>query len=101
MVGVVIEMPLLTENQLHNTVDRVLLVDCDKKTQLERAVLRGNQSKEQILKIIEQQATRIQRREIADDIVLNSNGLESLEEQLKPLHQKYLKQAAATSPHAS
>ncbi|MEQ9023446.1 MAG: dephospho-CoA kinase, partial [Pseudomonadales bacterium] len=44
----VIEIPLLTENKLSTTVDRVLLIDCPEATQKTRALARGVQSEQQI-----------------------------------------------------
>ena len=87
---VVIEIPLLVENQLSSTVDRVLLIDCSETLQKERALSRGNQSEQQIDRIIEAQATREQRQKIADDIVLNDGSMKAMQNQLEKLHQDYL-----------
>lgn len=92
----VIEIPLLTENQLQDTVDRVLLIDCDEKTQRERALARGNQSEQQIKKIMASQASRSERTAIADDLVQNNGAPKELIAQLWALHQKYLKLAETT-----
>ncbi|MEQ9209201.1 MAG: dephospho-CoA kinase [Pseudomonadales bacterium] len=89
----VIEIPLLTENKLSTTVDRVLLIDCPEATQKTRALARGVQSEQQIDRTIAAQATRKQRQQIADDIVLNDGSIENMLEQLQQLHQKYLQLA--------
>lgn len=89
----VIEIPLLTENKLADTVDRVLLIDCPESTQKERALARGAQSEEQIERTIAAQATREQRQEVADDIILNDGSIGNMLEQLQQLHQKYLQLA--------
>lgn len=89
----VIEIPLLTENKLSATVDRVLLIDCPEATQKTRALARGVQSEQQIDRTIAAQATRKQRQQIADDIVLNDGSIENMLEQLQQLHQKYLQLA--------
>ena len=90
---VVIEIPLLVENQLQSEVNRVLLIDSTEELQVERAKLRGNQTEEQIRKIIKSQATRDERKKQADDIAENSGSEQELEIQLQHLHQKYLRLA--------
>lgn len=92
----VIEIPLLTENRLENTVDRVLLVDCEEPLQIDRAIKRGMQSAEQIHKIINLQASRTERQSLADDIIVNEGLIEDLEKQLEELHLKYLALAKST-----
>ncbi len=92
---VVIEIPLLTENQLSSTVDRVLLIDCPENLQKERALSRGKQSEQQIDRTIAAQATRQQRQKIADDIVLNDGTMGAMQKQLEKLHQDYLNLADA------
>lgn len=87
---VVIEIPLLAENQRQSDVDRVLVIDCDEQLQIDRATARGHQTEEQIKQIIALQASRADRNVLADDIVENSGSTEELEAQLKDLHQKYL-----------
>lgn len=87
---IVIEIPLLVENQLQKDVDRVLLIDCDEQQQLSRAKSRGNQTEDQIRKIIKSQASREERRKIAHDIINNDTTEEQLENQLKQFHKKYL-----------
>jgi dephospho-CoA kinase len=87
---VVIEIPLLTENNLAETVDRILLIDCPESLQKERALARGTQTPQQIDRILAAQATRKQRQTIADDIVLNDGSTAHMEQQLQALHVKYL-----------
>ena len=97
---VVIEIPLLVENQLSETVDRVLLIDCPESLQKERALRRGKQSEQQIDRTIAAQASREQRQEIADDIVLNNGSTEAMRKQLEKLHQDYLTLAELTLAEA-
>jgi dephospho-CoA kinase len=87
---VVIEIPLLVENQLSSTVDRVLLIDCPENLQKERALSRGKQSEQQIDRTIAAQATREQRQRVADDIVLNDRTMEAMRNKLEKLHREYL-----------
>jgi len=81
---VVIESPLLTENKRQNDFDRVLVIDCN------GAALRGHQSEEQVKRIVDLQASRAERKALADDIVENNGSNDELTEKLADLHQKYL-----------
>jgi dephospho-CoA kinase len=83
-------VPLLVENHLQSMADRVLVVDVDEETQVERTMRRDNVSKEQALKILAAQATRQQRLDIADDVIKNNATSEQLLQLVTKLHQKYL-----------
>lgn len=85
--------PLLFETNQHQLVQRTLLIDSDEQTQIQRASQRDGQSAEHIQKIIAIQMPRVQKQQLANDIVLNHGTLEDLYQQLKPLHLQYLQQA--------
>ena len=87
---VVIEIPLLAENGHRRDVDRVLVIDSEPQAQLERARARGNQSEEQIKKIIGLQASRQARNALADEIVENHGSRAELQQKLEPIHSMYL-----------
>ena len=70
--------------------DRVLVIDVDQETQIERTVNRDKVSKQQVLSILKSQADRMQRLQYADDVLENNSGNELLLPQIKQLHQKYL-----------
>ena len=86
---VVIVVPLLLENNNYNFIDRVLVVDCSESLQLNRAIARDNSSPDEIKKIIASQMPRSKRLQLADDIIVNEDTLESLEEKVLELHEKY------------
>ena len=88
---VVIEIPLLAENGRHKDVDRVLVIDAEQQTQLERAKAREAQSEDQIKKIIGLQASRQDRNALADEIVDNHGSLAELHQKLESIHKMYLK----------
>lgn len=88
---VVIEIPLLAENQRQDDVDRVLVIDCDEQQQIDRAITRGQQDEAQIKKIIDIQASRNTRNALADDIIENNGSKEELLGKLQRLHEKYLR----------
>ena len=84
-----IDIPLLVEKEYESMFDRVVVVDCLPEQQVSRVRQRDGMDEETILKIIEQQATREQRAEVATDIIDNSGDLESLLSQVNNLHQKF------------
>lgn len=86
---VVIVIPLLAENGKWPFIDRVLVVDCDPQLQLERAMKRDTATAQQISKIIQAQASRQQRLDIADDIIINNHDHSALTEQVQVLDHKY------------
>ena len=87
---VILVSPLLFETNQHELTDRNLLIDASEATQIARASQRDDQSIQQIEKIIATQMPRAEKRQHADDIVLNDGHLTHLYQQLAPLHQKYL-----------
>ena len=69
---VVFDVPLLTESGAwRGRVDRVLVVDCLTATQVARVVARSGWAPEAVERTIAQQATRAQRRAIADAVIVN------------------------------
>ncbi len=85
----VIVVPLLVGSPLLQFVDRVLVVDCDEKTQVERLLDRDAESIQQARKIISAQASRDERLAIADDIISNNHGLAEIKQQVLLLDKKY------------
>jgi len=65
-------VPLLTESgSWRARVDRVVVVDCLLATQVARVVARSGWTAEAVERTIAQQATRAQRRAIADAVIVN------------------------------
>lgn len=95
-----IVVPLLVESGAWKSrVDRVLAVDCTVETQIARVMRRNGFPREQVLAIIERQATRQARLAAADDIIINDNTpLERLAQEVRQLHQQYLALAGAALP---
>ena len=82
--------PLLLENNLQKLVNRVLVVDVDKASQITRTVARDPSSTEEVKRIIASQMSRQQRLSFADDIINNQNAsLEELRQQVLSLDQAY------------
>ena len=90
---VLLEAPLLFENSLQDYCDRVVVVDIRETEQIKRAMMRDNNSKEQIKSIIKSQIGRQQRLEKADFVIENSdislqqleNAVIALDKQLRAL----------------
>lgn len=69
---IVFDVPLLTESaHWRQRVDRILVVDCNEITQLHRVTRRSGWSEAAVRQVIEQQASRAQRRAIGDAIIYN------------------------------
>jgi dephospho-CoA kinase len=82
--AVVFDVPLLAESGTWRTrVDRVLVVDASKATQVARVVQRSGWTADAVERTIAQQATRAQRRAIADAVIVNDRlSLAQLEAQV-------------------
>ncbi|HUW25319.1 MAG TPA: dephospho-CoA kinase [Gallionella sp.] len=89
---VIVVVPLLPESRsFRNLVQRVLVVDCDKETQIARVIGRSRMTEQEVRAIIARQTPRAERLQLADDVIRNDTGLDNLAEQVATLHQHYLK----------
>ncbi|MEU6588744.1 dephospho-CoA kinase [Streptomyces sp. NPDC046881] len=79
---VVHDVPLLTENGLAPLYDVVVVVDASPATQLERLVRLRGMTEEDARARMAAQATREQRREIADIVIDNDVPLDALEKRV-------------------
>ena len=91
----IIVVPLLVESPLSELMDRVLVVDCSKDTQLERLLLRDGENEVTARRIISAQASREDRLAIADDVIDNNSDPGNAREQVLVLHESYLALANA------
>ena len=85
----VIVVPLLTTSRLIDFVDRVLVVDCDEDTQLQRLLARDAETVEQARRILKAQASREDRLAIADDVLRNDGSLRQLRKTVSRLDRQY------------
>ncbi|WP_429057822.1 dephospho-CoA kinase [Aeromonas jandaei] len=84
-------VPLLVENKLTGLANRVLVVDVDEATQIERTCRRDGVTAEQAKAIIAAQASRSERLAAADDVIENLNGSEmAIKARILTLHETYL-----------
>lgn len=86
----VLVIPLLVESGLPDMVDRVLVVDCPRQTQLERLLDRDGETPEQAERILGAQATRKARLAAADDVIDNSGSLAQLAQSVREIYRSYL-----------
>jgi dephospho-CoA kinase len=93
---VLLLIPLLAESGGYpGLIDRVLVVDCDEASQIERARRRSGLAEGEVRAIMATQASRAQRLALADDVIDNSGPAPALDEQVRRLHERYL----ALAPH--
>lgn len=91
---VVLVVPLLFEHRsAYQWVDRILVVDVSRETQLGRLRARDGISEALAEAMLSAQATREARLSIADDVIGNEGGLDTLAESITELHQDYLDRA--------
>src|SRR5271155_10493 len=91
----VMAIPLLVEGGgARGRVDRVLVVDVDEATQLQRVQARDAIGAEQARAILASQASRAARLAAADDVLPNTGSVTDLRQAVDVLHQQYLRLAA-------
>ena len=84
-------IPLLAENIAHyRWVDRVLLVDAPENLQIARLVARDGIDETLARRMLAQQATRAERRALADDVIENDGDEAALDSAVTDLHRRYL-----------
>lgn len=95
---VVYVVPLLIESgQWRDRVDRLLVVDCSTVSQRERVMARSGLDARTLDAIIAQQASRADRLDAADDVLVNDGPLELLAPRVQRLHQRYCEAAGSGS----
>ena len=86
----IIVVPLLVESPMKALMDRVLVVDCSEDVQLKRLSARDTENDAQARRMIAAQASRDERRAIAEDVLLNDTDLDETRRQVDSLHHRYL-----------
>ena len=90
----IVSVPLLVETGMNRIMDRTLLVDCSEDTQIERLMHRDKITLNEARAILKNQASRSDRKKIADDLIVNEKNvtLIELENEVLELHKYYLKE---------
>jgi dephospho-CoA kinase len=87
----ILAIPLLFESPRYAAhVNRILLIDCDEKTQIERVKQRSQLTESEIKKIIRTQTPRKKQLLLAHDVIKNNGNVEQLREKILEIHQKYI-----------
>lgn len=87
----IVVVPLLFRSPKYlQLTQRNIFVDCNYDLLLQRLAQRSNLQPNQVDAILEQQVSRNQQLELADDIIENNGDIESLSIMVKNLHKKYL-----------
>ena len=88
---VVMVVPLLFETgNYREMVQRILVVDCNEQSQIDRAMARSGLSQQEVAAIMRAQVSRQERLRQADDVIVNDLGMAHLRQQVEALHQQYL-----------
>lgn len=87
-------VPLLVENNLHLKADRVLVIDVDEETQINRTMARDQISRQQAEAILIAQASRQSRLAVADDIIDNTGTPAEQEQDINTLFRLYQRLAS-------
>jgi dephospho-CoA kinase len=94
---VVLSSPLLLESGQNTFVDYVVVVDIPEKVQLERTMVRDDNSEALVKQIMAAQLDRQTRLSRADTSIKNDASLEVLYERVEKLHADLLARAPAAS----
>lgn len=92
---VVHDVPLLTENSLAPLYDLVIVVDAAPETQLDRLVRLRGMTEQEARARMAAQATREQRRAVADLVIDNDGPIEALEPQVREVWAELERRAEA------
>ncbi len=86
----VIVVPLLVETDFDKIVDRVIVVDCPRETQLERLMQRDGVDEAAAEAMLDAQIDRALRNAKADDLIDNSAAIADVRAQTRTLHERLL-----------
>jgi len=93
---VLLVVPLLVESAgYRERVGRVLVVDCPEELQVARVRQRSGLPEAEVRRIMESQVQREKRLAAADDVIDNSGSFFALQQQVRKLHETYLRLASA------
>lgn len=89
--ALVFDVPLLVESKRWRAqVDKVLVVDCHEATQVERVVQRSGWAPAAVQAVIDQQASRRERRASADAVIFNDGiGIDRLADEVRTVWNRW------------
>jgi dephospho-CoA kinase len=86
----VVDGAVILESGLDQHLDYILLIASLLKFRIERAIKRGNISREDILRRIELQWTDLEKSEMADYTIHNNGSQKELEEKIRIFHKSHI-----------
>ncbi|HEO8419979.1 dephospho-CoA kinase [Niallia sp. FSL W8-0635] len=86
---VILDIPLLFENKLNQTVDRTILVYVDEDVQIDRLMKRNNLSYKHAVNRIKAQMTLKEKIDLADEVINNNGSIEESLQQAKEILKKW------------
>ncbi len=87
----IVAIPLLFETKRNPLIQRILVVDANEKTQIDRTAARDHMTESEIKTMMKTQMAREARLAKADDIIDNNGTLSALSMQVEKWHQHYLR----------
>lgn len=90
---IIIDAALLIESENYRKVDKVIVIACDKETQLHRIMAKNTFSRADAQRRLQQQMPLEEKIKFADYVLYNDSGLPELEEKVEALFHQ-LKQLA-------
>lgn len=87
---VLLVVPLLVESGLFDDAEHIVVVDVSEQTQIERLMRRSGMGEKQARAVLDAQASRARRLEVADHVIDNSASLEKLHDRVADLHRQLL-----------
>lgn len=87
---VIVDAPLIFESGFDSHLDYTVLIYSTYKTRLERALRRGNLSREDILRRMELQMPEEEKRELASFIIENNGTIEQLKAAIDEFYQNLM-----------
>jgi dephospho-CoA kinase len=86
----IVAIPLLSKKSDYDFIDRILVIDCEDRIQIQRVISRNGFSEELVRSIMSKQLSRRDRNQLADDLIENNADIDSLYTKIEKLHLNYL-----------
>ncbi len=86
----VVEIPLLIDKDAYPYLNKIVVVDSLRETQIARVIARDTCSKEQAVAILNAQPSVEKRLEYADEVLTNDSSIDDLKRSVEHLHYKFL-----------
>lgn len=85
-----VEIPLLKSKADYPWLNRILVILANHEHQIGRVMARDHCDRDQAVAILSTQPDDTARKNLADDLIINSGSLAELEQQINKLHKHYL-----------